>query len=39
MYNYKADGEKNWEAFRTEFSHDMDGLGSAFKDITVKNSK
>ena len=36
---YKADGKEKWEAFKTEFSHDMDELGAAFKDLTVKNVK
>lgn len=39
MDNYKADGKENWETFRSEFNHDMDGLGNAFRDVTVKNSK
>jgi hypothetical protein len=34
---YKAEGKEKWEAFKTEFSHDMDELGKAFKDLTVKN--
>jgi len=37
--DYKADGKENWEKFKTEFSRDMDELGSAFKDFTVKNKK
>lgn len=39
MGNYKADGKDNWGTFKNEFNHDMDGLGDAFNDITVKNSK
>jgi hypothetical protein len=39
MDNYKEDGKDNWETFKTEFSHDMDELGKAFKDLTVKNVK
>jgi len=39
MDEYKADGKEKWEAFKTEFSHDMDELGAAFKDLTVKNVK
>jgi hypothetical protein len=27
----------DWEAFKREFNHDVDGLGQAFKDLTVKN--
>jgi ribonucleotide reductase alpha subunit len=29
----------NWETFKTEFSRDMDELGNAFRDLTVKNTK
>lgn len=39
MEEYKADGRDNWENYKTEFSHDMDGLGDAFRDMTVKNTK
>ncbi|WP_435353133.1 hypothetical protein [Emticicia sp. SJ17W-69] len=37
--DYKQDGKENWEKFKTEFNHDMDELGKAFKDLTVKNVK
>lgn len=39
MDDYKLDGKENWEKFKTEFNHDMDELGEAFKDFTVKNVK
>jgi hypothetical protein len=39
MDNYKEDGKDKWLAFKTEFSHDMDEMGKAFKDLTVKNVK
>jgi hypothetical protein len=39
MDNYKADSKENWEKFKVEFSRDMDELGAAFKDLTVKNVK
>lgn len=39
MDDYKLDGKENWEKFKTEFNHDMDELGKAFKDLTVKNVK
>jgi hypothetical protein len=39
MDGYNADGKEKWEAFKTEFSHDMDELGKAFNDLTVKNVK
>ncbi len=37
--DYKLEGKENWEKFKTEFNHDMDELGEAFKDLTVKNVK
>jgi F0F1-type ATP synthase membrane subunit b/b' len=39
MDDYKIEGKENWEKFKAEFSHDMDELGKAFKDLTVKNVK
>ncbi len=39
LADYKADGKEHWESFKTEFNHDMDELGSAFKDLTVDNVK
>jgi len=39
MDNYKEEGKEKWQIFKAEFSHDMDELGKAFKDITVKNVK
>lgn len=37
MDEYKEDGKENWESFKAEFSRDMDDLGEAFKNFTVKN--
>ena len=34
---YKEDGKDNWEIFKAEFSRDMDGLGEALKNFTIKN--
>jgi chromosome segregation ATPase len=31
--------QTDWQAFKTEFNHDMDELGQALKDITVDNKK
>jgi F0F1-type ATP synthase membrane subunit b/b' len=39
MSNYNEGGKEKWEKFKTEFSHDMDELGQAFKDLTVNNVK
>ncbi len=39
MDDYKAEGKDKWEKFKTELKHDMDELGEAFKDLTVKNVK
>jgi predicted nucleic acid-binding Zn-ribbon protein len=37
--DYQANGKDNWEAFKQEFNHDMDDLGKALKNLTVKNTK
>ncbi|MES2003978.1 MAG: hypothetical protein V4450_05610 [Bacteroidota bacterium] len=39
MNDYKPTTKDNWQIFKAEFSHDMDELGKAFKDFTVKNVK
>ena len=39
LENYKAEGKDKWVIFKAEFSHDMDEMGKAFKDLTVKNVK
>lgn len=39
LENYNEENEVKWEAFKTEFNRDMDELGKAFKDLTVKNVK
>jgi F0F1-type ATP synthase membrane subunit b/b' len=39
MDDYKAEGKEKWEKFKVEFSHDLDEVGKAFKDLTVKNVK
>ena len=36
---YKADGKDQWEVFKSEFNRDMDELGTAFSNMTVKNNK
>ncbi len=38
MEDYKADGKANWDTFKSEFSQDMEKLGEAFRDFTVKNT-
>ncbi len=38
MDNYQPSTIDNWQLFKAEFSHDMDELGKAFKDLTVKNT-
>ena len=35
----KAESKEDWEKFKVEFNHDMEELGNAFKDLTVKNTK
>lgn len=34
---YKAEGKEGWENFKAEFNHDMDEIGNAMKDLTIKN--
>jgi len=34
---YEVTGKDNWETFKTEFNKDMDDLGEAFKNFTIKN--
>ena len=36
---YKADSKEDWGKFKTEFKHDMDGLGKAFDDLGKDNRK
>lgn len=36
---YPNDGQSDWQEFKTEFKHDLKGLGEAFKNITVSNTK
>lgn len=38
MAGFEADTKSDWESFKEEFSHDMEELGTAFKDFTVKNN-
>ncbi len=37
--DYKDSGKSAWEQFKSEFTHDMDELGTALKDFTVDNKK
>jgi hypothetical protein len=34
---YKPEGKYEWEIFKTEFNHDIDELGKAFKNVPIKN--
>jgi len=36
---YQEEGKENWDRFKTEFNHDMEGLGKAFQDLGVDNKK
>jgi len=36
-YN-KEESKDKWNKFKKEFTHDMNELGKAFKDLTVKNT-
>lgn len=37
MDDYKADSRESWVQFKDQFSRDMEELGKAFKDFTIKN--
>ena len=37
--NTYDNNRSDWELFKREFNHDMDELGQALKDLTVKNTK
>jgi len=39
LEDYKDEGQDKWTSFKNEFNHDMDELGEALKDLTVKNLK
>ncbi len=36
--NYQDDGFEKWKAFKVEFGKDMDSLGNAFKNLTIKSN-
>ena len=38
MMQYRGDNKENWKEFKREFSHDMDELGKAFKDLGKDNT-
>ncbi len=39
LADFKAEESKEtWAEFKTEFNHDMDGLGKAFSDLTIENT-
>lgn len=38
MNNYNDEGSDKWESFKSEFNHDMDGIGNALKDLVKNNS-
>ena len=38
LNNYENEGS-DWEAFKREFNHDMDGIGHALKDLGKDNKK
>jgi hypothetical protein len=33
LEEYKDEGESKWQEFKTNFSHDMDGVGKTMKDL------
>ncbi len=39
LTDFKDDGKDNWISFKSEFNHDMDELGKAFKGLTINNKQ
>jgi chromosome segregation ATPase len=39
MEEYKYEDETKWDNFKREWNHDMDELGTALKDFTVRNTE
>lgn len=39
LSDFNDENQKSWESFKSEFNHDMEKIGKAFKDITVNNVK
>ena len=37
LEEYKEEGKDKWDAFKVKFNHDLDELGKALKNFTVKN--
>jgi septin family protein len=39
MDEYKYEDETKWDNFKREWNHDMDELGTALRDFTVRNTE
>jgi ABC-type Fe3+-citrate transport system substrate-binding protein len=39
LADYKSEGKENLDKFKSEFNADMEELGQALKDFTIKNNK
>jgi hypothetical protein len=39
MDEYKYEDETKWDNFKREWNHDMDELGNALRDFTVRNTE
>jgi outer membrane murein-binding lipoprotein Lpp len=37
MSDFQSESKQDWEAFKNELDRDMEELGNAFKDFTIKN--
>jgi predicted RNase H-like nuclease (RuvC/YqgF family) len=37
LEEYKDEGQSKWEEFKTNFNHDMDGIGKTMKDLFKDN--
>jgi len=37
VHEYKEEGKDKWDAYNLKFNHDLDELGKALKNFTVKS--
>jgi hypothetical protein len=37
LEEYKDEGQRKWKKFKTNFKHDMDGIGKTMKDLFKDN--
>lgn len=37
LEEYKEEGKEKWDSYKLKFNHDMDELGKALKNLTIKS--